>query len=272
MDSVYRELWTESGEIDRNLYLTTKERRCQGKLLLTTSQHKDSNNIFYTLHLKDELFHNDQFMESVIKELITLLTNFFKKYSIKRKSKVMVVGLGNEKVTADSLGSYVVDKLLVSSHVFGQDIFDHYGNLCALKCGVSGTTGIPSYDVVRAVTDVAKPDVIIAVDTIASTTTASLACTIQLSDSGIEPGGGVNNPQPKLNFDSLGVPVVAIGVPLVIYAKRILLEYLSTEKVNIEKDLHAMVVTAKEIDFLIKDYSFILSEAINRTTHNTRKE
>lgn len=268
----YRELWTESGEIDRNLYSTNKERRCQGKIMLSTSQHKDSNNIFYTVKLKEELFHNDDFIESVIKELCLLLTSFYKKYSIKRKSKILVVGLGNEKVTADSLGASVVDKLTVSAHVFGQNILERHGNLCAVKCGVSGTTGIPSFDIVHAVANTAKPDIIIAIDTIASTTTANLASTIQLSDSGIEPGGGVNNPQTKLSYDTLGVPVIAIGVPLVIYVKRILLEYLTNERVHIENDLQSMVVAAKEIDFLIKDYSFVLSEAINRTTHNYRKD
>lgn len=273
MTNQYREMWSESGEIDRNLYSTTKERRCLGKMLLTKSQHNDSNNLFFTLQLKEDLFHNDDFMESVIKEVCLLLTTFYKKYSIKKKSKIMVVGLGNEKVTADSLGGIVVDKLFVSSHMFEQkNVFEQYGNLCAIKCGVSGTTGIPSYEIIRAVTEVAKPDIIIAIDTIASTSTSHLAKTIQLSDSGIEPGGGVNNPQTKLNFDSLGIPVIAIGVPLVIYAKRILLEYLSSEKIDIDKELLTMVVTAKEIDFLIKDFSYILSETINRTTHNFKKE
>lgn len=273
MTNQYREMWTESGEIDKNLYSSSKQRLCLGKIILSKSQHKDSNNLFFTLQLKEDLFHNDDFAESVIKEVCALLNTFYKKYGIKKKSKIMVVGLGNEKVTADSLGGAVVDKLFVSSHMYEQkNIFERFGNLCALKCGVSGTTGIPSYEIVRAVTEVAKPDILIAIDTIASTSTSHLAKTIQLSDSGIEPGGGVNNPQTKLNLQTLGIPVIAIGVPLVIYVKRILLEYLTEENINIDSDLLTMVVTAKEVDFLIKDFSYILSETINRTTHNFKKE
>ncbi|NCA93040.1 GPR endopeptidase, partial [bacterium] len=99
-----------------------------------------------------------------------------------------------------------------------------------------------------------------------------LAKNIQISDSGIEPGGGINNPQTKLTQDTLGIPVVAIGVPLVIYVKRILIEFLGENNIKTDSDLLSLVVTAKEIDFLIKDYSHIISESINRLVHSLPSE
>lgn len=263
-------MWTESGEIDKNNYTTAAEKRVSDNIILQKSQHKVSQNLYFTLKLGDELFHNDNFQEKIIQQTCGILHTFFQKYAVKRHSKVLVVGLGNDKVTADSLGAFVVDKLFISAHVYSKsNIFNKYGNLCAIKCGVSGTTGISSYQIIQSVVDTTKPNLVIAVDTLASNSTANLATTIQLTDSGIEPGGGVNNPQQKLNFASLGVPIIAIGVPLVIYAKKILLEHMASNNIKVQKDLLSMVVTAKEIDFLINDYSTVIAQSINRIVHRS---
>ncbi len=273
MDGLYREMWSESGELADSKYLTTENKRCLGKIVIKKSQHKDNGRFFYTITFKEDLFNNDSFKEKAVRETMDVLNSFFKKYSLSKLSKILVVGLGNDKVTADSLGGYVADKLIVSSHLFSQEnIKNRYGNLCAIKCGVSGTTGIPSYEIIKAVVASVKPDLMLAVDTLAGTTTSALAKNIQISDNGIEPGGGINNPQTKLNFDTIGIPVIAIGVPLVIYVKRILMEYLGENNLRADEELLSLVVTAKEIDFLIKDYSYIISESINRLVHNTHTE
>jgi spore protease len=135
---------------------------------------------------------------------------------------------------------------------------------------VSGTTGIASFDVLSSVAKASAPALIIAVDTLAAGASARLGNCIQLSDRGLEPGGGVNNPTKAISQGSLGMPVVAVGVPLVIYVKRILLEHVKG-KIEAEKDLLNLVVTAKEIDFLIKDFSHVIAEAINRIVHAERE-
>ncbi len=273
MNQQYREMWSESGELPAIKYNTTESKHCLGKIVISKSQRSDNERLFYTISLKEDLFNNDSFKGKAIKETADIINGFFKKYSLNKQSKILVAGLGNDKVTADSLGSCVVDKLVVSSHLFSQEnIRNRYGDLCAIKCGVSGTTGIPSYQIIKSVVSAVKPDMLLAIDTLAGTTTTSLAKTIQISDNGIEPGGGVNNPQTKLTFDTLGLPVIAIGVPLVIYVKRILIEYLGENNIKTDNELLSLVVTAKEIDFLIKDYSHILSESINRIVHNLPSE
>lgn len=273
MNQQYREMWSESGKLNDTKYITAETKKCLGKIVISKSRQVDNGKLFYTLNVKEDLFNNDSFKEKLIKETMVIFSEFFKKYSINKQSKILVAGLGNDKVTADSLGGCVIDKLMVSSHLFTQEnLKNRYGNLCGIKCGVSGTTGIPSYEIIRAVVSTVKPSLLLAVDTLAGTSTSALAKNIQISDSGIEPGGGINNPQTKLTQDTLGIPVVAIGVPLVIYVKRILIEFLGENNIKTDSDLLSLVVTAKEIDFLIKDYSHIISESINRLVHSLPSE
>ena len=112
-----------------------------------------------------------------------------------------------------------------------------------------------------------KPDMVIAVDTLACSSVSRLGRTVQFSDGGIEPGGGVGNAKRSLTFDSLRIPVLAIGVPLVIYATRILSEY-STGKIKTDDDIKDLVVAARETDFLCQDYSDVIADAINGVVHS----
>lgn len=134
---------------------------------------------------------------------------------------VLVVGLGNRNITADALGPKVVEQMLVTRHLFEHmpEIADSFASsVCALAPGVLGITGIETMEIVKGVTERVKPGLVIAVDALASRKIQRINTTIQISDTGINPGSGVGNNRKALCRDTLGVPVVAIGVPTVVDA------------------------------------------------------
>ena len=268
MSRFYREMWEEAGETVKNEYTSHSEKKYFGKITVQMNENKVTHKSFFTVLSRDELFENVDQKKKLSNELSLILDKFFEKYFIGEQSKILVVGLGNEKITADSLGCGVSDKLTVTSHMYDDlGVRNEYGNLCTIKTGVSGITGIESFDIIQSAIKTVKPDLIVAVDTLSCGKSERLGCSIQITDNGIEPGGGVNNPKKKLTSDSLHVPVIAIGVPFVIYVKTILAEHGLT---HINDNVSSLVVTAKDIDFLIKDYSEVISTAINNSVHKKR--
>ena len=266
MSRIYNEMWEETGEAIRNDYATNETKKYFGKITVKVSENKINRKSFYTLTTKEELFENREQKNKLCSELTAVLKILFEKYLVKEHSKILVVGLGNEKITADSLGCRVSDKLTVTSHMYGNlGVRNRYGNLCTFKCGVSGTTGIESFDIVQSAVKATKPDLIVAVDTLSCQKSERLGCSLQLTDNGIEPGGGINNPKRKLTEDSLNVPVIAIGVPFVIYVRTILAEHGITDD---NEATSSLLVTAKDIDFLIEDFSEVIAKAINNTVHH----
>src|SRR5699024_9289309 len=150
-------------------------------------------------------------------ELIQLL----KKNHIKPNSTGLIVGLGNWNVTPDALGPMTTEKILVTSHLFmleDENVADGYRSVSAISPGVMGVTGIETSDIIYGIVEKIKPDFIIAVDALASRSIERINETIQISDSGIHPGSGVGNKRKELSKETLGVPVIAIGVPTVVDA------------------------------------------------------
>jgi len=170
----------------------------------------------------------------------------------KTKGDVLVVGLGNRLLTADALGSKVCDRIIVDKEG-GRRV----RSLCP---GVYGSTAIESYDVIRGVVGVVNPGVIIAVDSLCAARACRIGSAFQLTDVGIIPGSGVKNARKALNFESLGVPVISLGVPTVVYASTIAEE--SGGEVNSE--LSDMVVTSKDVDILVDACAEVISAAINK--------
>jgi len=157
-------------------------------------------------------------------EIIRILTN--KLAGLTRDAKAsggatLVIGLGNRNVTPDALGPKVVSKLLVTRHIMDnlpRELTGGLQPLCALAPGVMGTTGIETAEVVRGLVDHVKPALVIAIDALAARKISRINQTIQLSDTGISPGAGMGNMRMALNQQTLGIPVVAIGVPTVVDA------------------------------------------------------
>lgn len=168
---------------------------------------------------------------------------------------VLVVGLGNTDITPDALGPLTANSIIATRHISGN--LRHTLGLDGLKdvsClipGVLGKTGIESLDIVSAAAAETKPDAIIVVDALAARDPKRLCSTVQLSNSGITPGSGVNNARKELSGNKLHIPVIAIGIPTVTDADR-------------GKEKNDMMVTPKEIDLLIKKGSELLSFVLNR--------
>ena len=149
---------------------------------------------------------------------------FLKHLNISPDAKVLLVGLGNWNVTPDALGPLVVENIMVTRHYFElmpDQVHPGYRQVSALAPGVLGTTGIETSDIVYALVEKVQPDLVIAIDSLASKALERVNTTIQIADTGIHPGSGIGNKRKGLTKQELGVDVIAIGVPTVVYASTI---------------------------------------------------
>ncbi len=171
----------------------------------------------------------------------------------------LVAGLGNRDITPDALGCAVVSNLLVTNHLkeHMEHLFGEAGSVCAIAPGVLGTTGIETAQIIKGIADITNPGLVIAVDALAAADINRLSTTIQIADTGIQPGAGVGNDRKGLNEKTLGIKVIAIGVPTVIDAA-------SISKVEIPKELAPLMVTTKDIDLVIERMAKTVANGINK--------
>jgi len=201
---------------------------------------------------------------------------------------VLVTGLGNRSVTPDALGPRTVERVLVTRHMQGclpEDVESRLSSVCALAPGVLGVTGIETAEVLRGMTRHVQPDAVIAVDALAARSSKRICSTIQIADTGIAPGSGVGNHQKALTRETLGAPVIAVGVPMVVYASTIASDAMGdliradggseadeeklaacVERVVSER-LGDLIVTPREVDALVERMAGILAEGINLALH-----
>ena len=210
---------------------------------------------------------------------------------------VLVVGLGNRKVTPDALGPYVVDNLNITRHIvkeYGKYAMgeEHVRLVSAIVPGVMGQTGMETVEIIRGIVNETNPDLIIAIDALAARSSKRLNRTIQIADTGINPGSGVGNHRNAITEETVGVPVLAVGVPTVVDAATIVNDtmenflaaletseslkgvgvvmqgYSAAEKYELVKELisphlNGLFVTPKDIDETVKRISYTISEALN---------
>lgn len=234
-------------------------------------------------------------------EIIKVLSrNLVKLTKIDKNSLILVVGLGNRYVTPDSLGPNVISKILVTRHItetLPEQIDDAVRPVSAIAPGVMGITGIETGEIVKGITDSIHPDLIIAVDALAARRSNRINSTIQMADTGVIPGSGVGNKRMALNKETLGVPVIAIGIPTVVDAATLVNDTMDkmldemiarTEKgssfYEMLNDLESeekyylireildpyvgnLFVTPKEVDAVIKRLTNIVSNAVNIALH-----
>lgn len=201
-----------------------------------------------------------------------------------KQKEVLIAGLGNREVTPDALGPQVVDNLFVTRHLireFGSEFQERHnmGNLSAISPGVMGQTGMEASEVIRGIIHETHPKLVVVIDALAARSVNRLNTTVQITDTGISPGSGVGNNRKALNKESLGVDVIALGIPTVVDASTIvndtLERYMSKQGFD-EKEVHQfisevnsetmcnMFVTPKNIDESIKKMSYTVSEALNK--------
>jgi len=235
----------------------------------------------------------DEISQVVAKEIKGLGRN-------KEDSKILIVGLGNWNITPDALGPKVVERVLVTRQFFvnyNKEIDETVANVAALSPGVMGITGIETGEIIKGVVEKVKPDLVIAVDALASRKMDRVSTTIQISDTGINPGSGVGNNRMEFNENTLGVPVIAIGIPTVVDAATIVNDTLdlvidslkseskegsdfynllskvsSEEKYSLIQDvlnpyMKNVVVTPTDIDALVDDLSIIVANGLNIALH-----
>ena len=231
------------------------------------------------LREQDESFH-EPMMEVLCKHL---------KHFIGNKTRVMVAGLGNREVTPDALGPFVIDNLYVTRHLLKEGIISQSIEISAIAPGVMAQTGMESSVILKSLIREIKPEILIVIDALAARQSDRLNKTIQLADTGITPGSGVGNHREAINQESMGIPVIAIGVPTVIAvptiindamdvmisslgkqgAKSVLKKFNDEERYQlacemVNPNLENMFVTPKDIDAAVKRISYTISEAINQ--------
>ncbi|MGN7468572.1 GPR endopeptidase [Brevibacillus sp. SAFN-007a] len=162
--------------------------------------------------------------EQVAKRFAVEFAAFLEQMGITRDQKALIVGLGNWNVTPDALGPMVVENLLITRHLFQlapETVGEGYREVSAISPGVLGITGIETSEIVFGVVEKSKPDFVICIDALASRALHRVNTTIQISDTGIHPGSGVGNKRKAIDQATLGIPVIAVGVPTVVFASTI---------------------------------------------------
>lgn len=240
--------------------------------------------------IKDNNYHEHR---EIVKILSRHLTNLF---DFKEDTSILIVGLGNWQATPDALGPKVVEKIMVTRHLFYYTPEEMQGKMrkvSAISPGVLGLTGIETAEVIRGLVEHVKPDYVIAIDALAAGALERIGTTIQLADTGINPGSGIGNHRKGLNQETLGCKVIAIGVPTVVNAAVIahktmeelfnqmeaepsLAKFYNKENEQIlmgvmEKALSpfkdSLMVTPKEVDDLIDRSSRIIASSLNLCIH-----
>lgn len=265
--------------------------RDRGKVHISTVQITDAAGAkamgrpvgtYITVEAK-ELANGEETLRHSVAEIIAEQLKGLLSSINKEKKEFLVVGLGNKEATPDALGPIAVDELVVTRHLvlqLGEEFRKkyHLTSFCALAAGVLAQTGMESGEVIKSVVKEMKPDGVIAIDALAARSTERLGTTVQLTDTGIYPGAGIGNNRQALNRETLGVPVIAIGVPTVVDADTILRErmgsYLTRKGVSEqeqeeileearEKGGQVLFVTPKGIDELVHRAGETVAEAIN---------
>lgn len=174
-----------------------------------------------------------------VKDIFTSeLKGMIDSLKLKKDYTVLVIGLGNEKSTPDSLGPKVIQNTLITRYLYviGENVSDGIRSVSGISPGVMADTGIETVDIISSIVERIKPDIVIAVDALAASSITRINKSIQITDTGIHPGSGVGNMRKEISFDTLGIPVIGIGVPTVVSSS---------------------IIVYDTIDFLFKHISYI---------------
>lgn len=278
--------------------------------------------IYTTIEFTDVTDKKNQ--DNVLKVFTVKLKEMLNKLGLDISDSCLVIGLGNDRSTPDSLGPLSINNILVTNHLFELgELSSNFRRVSAINPGVMGTTGIETSDIIASIVDKIKPDFVIVIDALASQSVERVNKTIQMTDTGIHPGSGVGNSRKEISKEILGIPVIAIGVPTTVDAVTIvsdtinyMYKHFSYTKENIsnpsnklmigtpnylkkkikinKKDKskllglignlddgeirqlifevltpvgYNLMVTPKEVDFIVDKLSYIIGEGINKSLH-----
>ena len=240
---------------------------------------------YITMEMANLVLPDEEYHHEVAKELAKYVGNILK--LDKKDYTALVVGLGNRDVTPDALGPQTVDNLNITRHIvkeYGKYAMDETQThmISAIAPGVMAQTGMESFEIIKGVVDTIHADVVFVVDALAARNTKRLNRTIQIADTGIHPGSGVGNHRNEISKETLGVPVIAIGVPTVVDAATIVRDTMENLVASLDSDdkyemlqdliaphLYGMFVTPKDIDEAIERIGVTIAEGLNLLFANT---
>ncbi len=214
---------------------------------------------------------------SVCDILKTELTNLLYGINGGLPKKILIVGLGNADITADALGPLTIKSVVVTGHLerISSELFESFGGIAitALSTGVMAQTGMESAEIIKSITDRTEPDAVIVIDALASNSMSRLGCTLQLADTGICPGSGIGNNRDALNRETLGVPVISVGVPTMVEIAAIAADAFEKAGANtlslgrirdILGEDGKVLVTPKDCGIMIADVAKLIGFAIDK--------
>lgn len=283
-------LETEEEQLGENIKVTrVKVLNQEGEQAIGKKQGN-----YITIDIKDLKIAGEEEIqkasEAVTKELKTLISNL-----VQLEDDILVVGLGNLYVTPDALGPKVIQDIDITRHLltYMPEVLEEGTRpVSAVSPGVLGTTGIETVEILKGIVDNVHPKLIIVIDALASRSIERISSTVQIADTGIVPGAGVGNQRKELTVDTLGIPVIAIGVPTVVEAATIAADSLNLFIRKLQEEAHSneflnqlqeedkyqmikevlqpadynFIVTPKEIDDLIENMSSVVARGINFAT------
>ena len=246
---------------------------------------------YITIDMKNMKYMGNDEIQSASEVLSKELKNMIKEH-VGQEDEILVVGLGNIYVTPDALGPKVINEIDITRHLLKyvpQYLEKNTRPVSAISPGVLGTTGIETAEILKGIVENVKPKLMIVIDSLASRSMERISSTIQLADTGIVPGAGVDNARKELTKDTLGIPVIAIGIPTVVETAVVVNDCLDVfieklqqearsndylnklkEEDNYEEIKEALIpkefnfiVTPKEIDGLIENMKDVVARGIN---------
>ena len=213
--------------------------------------------------------------ENAFREAAMLLSDLLRSMlQLSPGDACMVVGLGNRDITPDAVGPDTIRHVMVTRHLTSglPETFAAFRPVSAVCSGVLGTTGIESSDLVRAIAVQTHPSAVIVIDALASREARRLCRTVQLADTGIVPGSGVGNARQAINRDTLGVPVIAVGVPTVVDAATLTVDLAAQAGASLENadfgEAGRMIVTPRDIDKNVRDVAKLIGYGLNLALHD----
>lgn len=254
---------------------------------------------YITIEMPSRFYGEQKIYEEMCRVCAKELKTLTDKFLSRDDDVILVVGLGNQNITADALGPKVISSLMITRHLkeyVPDEIQKGVRSVCGIVPGVLGLTGIETGEIIRGITDRIKPKLVIAIDALCSRKMERVNTTIQIADTGITPGEGVGNKRQGLNRETLGIPVIAIGVPTVVDAATIagdtldmlvdaangenaikdkptarilrIIGDMADEKYElirevIRPEFGSFIVAPKDVDTIIDDISSVVANGIN---------
>lgn len=187
------------------------------------------------------------------------------------KGHVLVVGLGNTRITPDALGPRAAARVLATRHITGERVqqvgLGELRPVSVVAPGVLGQTGIETGEIICGIAERVRPQAVVVIDALASRRLSRLGCTVQLADSGISPGSGVGNRRSPIDREQLGVPVISVGVPTVVDALTLAEDLTGSRPDDNDLQSGRMIVTPQEVDMLIERAAHLIAHSLNCALH-----